>query len=60
LGFLQHIIATPILGNMDSNTDLEVNPLKIVFWYDGLKATPMTPDSGINPVNPKKLVNNKR
>lgn len=42
-GYLQHFAATPIEESKDGGitTKLIVDPEKIVFWYDGSKATPI-------------------
>jgi|GEM_PF-2251519 len=48
-GYLQQLITTPVIENIEEyvgvtdttiNTHPAVDPSKIVFWYDGAKATP--------------------
>jgi hypothetical protein len=42
-GYLQHFAAIPSEESKDGDrtTKLIVDPEKIVFWYDGSKATPI-------------------
>jgi hypothetical protein len=42
-GYLQQFAATPIQASSSDTTSPRVDPRKIVFWYDGEKATPPLP-----------------
>ena len=65
-GYLQHLISTPVIQNIEEylgyttiNTTPPVDPQKVVFWYDGAKATSIQ-TLPINPKPPRPTKANKK